>query len=287
MFQLFALTALAITGCKKHENSSSPVVPTVITKAATGITSYTATMNGIVNANNLSTAVSFSYGLTVAYGTNIPAAPDSINGTSNTNVSANITGLIPDTTYHFRVVATNRVGTTTGHDSTFRTQKQQWLIAGIPDSGIIIKEMNPAVVLQCFFCQLNYAVDINSDNINDINLSLWMDWLYGGMCLESYEYIETLNNETFVLTDSAGYPKVLSIGDTIKTDGIWRTGNLILLSYYAPCPEGIGDTIGYWRGVNEKCVGIKCNGLLGWMLIGTPWVNTYPTINFYEYAITK
>ena len=287
IFLLFTLTVIGIIGCKKHENTSSPIAPTVITKAASGITSYTATMNGIVNANDLSTAVSFSYGLTVAYGTNVPAMQNTVTGSTNTNVSANITGLIPDTTYHFRIVATSTAGTTQGHDSTFKTQKQQWLIIGIPNSGITITDMNPTVVLQCYSCQANYAIDINSDKINDINLFLWNDWFYGGMCLESNLNIETLNNETYVLTDSTGNPKVLSVGDTIKTNDRWGNGNLILLIYYGPCVFGGGGYSGNWYGIQEKYVGIKCNGLLGWMLIGTPFVDDMPRINFYEYAITK
>jgi len=264
-----------------------------ITKAATGITSYTATLNGVVNANNLSPVASFSYGLTSAYGMNIPATPDSITGMTNTDVSANITGLIPDTIYHFRVVATNKDGTTKGHDTTFRTQKQQWLVIGIPNPGITITEMNPTVVLTDKPDQgaINYPTDINGDNVDDINLYLNSSSGNGYTCLFFWLKIETLNTETFVLTDTSGYPKVLSIGDTIKTNDRWENGNLLLLYSFSPCVTWGEGHQGNWYNIQQKYVGIKCNGLLGWMMIGTPGQNNcsycYNTINFYKYAITK
>jgi hypothetical protein len=45
-------------------------------------------------------------------------------GSDNQNhpVNALITGLKPETLYHFRIVATNKTGTTYSPDRTFRTQ---------------------------------------------------------------------------------------------------------------------------------------------------------------------
>src|SRR5262249_58546908 len=43
------------------------------------------------------------------------------------NASADVTGLTPGTTYHFRAVATSADGTTTGADQTFHT-----FVAGPP-----------------------------------------------------------------------------------------------------------------------------------------------------------
>ena len=37
-------------------------------------------------------------------------------------MSANLTGLSPDTAYHYRILATNPGGTTYGTDQTFSTQ---------------------------------------------------------------------------------------------------------------------------------------------------------------------
>ena len=92
---------------------------TVITLAATGIGTTTATLNGSVNANNSSTTVSFDWGLTVAYGNNNAATPSPVTGMTPTAVSANLIGLLTNTTYHYRCVGVNAGGTTYGTDMTF------------------------------------------------------------------------------------------------------------------------------------------------------------------------
>ncbi|MEI7898101.1 MAG: hypothetical protein WCJ26_13765, partial [bacterium] len=104
--------------------------PTVTTTAATPVGTTTATLNGIVNANNSSTAVSFEYGTTVAYGTTVPGVPTPVTGSTNTNVSAAIIGLVTGTTYHFRVKGVNSAGTSNGLDLTFLTGCPQPAAAG-------------------------------------------------------------------------------------------------------------------------------------------------------------
>ncbi len=95
--------------------------PTATTAAATSLASTTATLNGTVNANNQSTTVTFEYGTTTSYGQTINAIPNTVSGSTNTTVSANLTGLTANTTYHFRVKAVSSVGTTYGSDVTFTT----------------------------------------------------------------------------------------------------------------------------------------------------------------------
>jgi Secretion system C-terminal sorting domain len=96
---------------------------TVTTIAATEITANTVTVNGLVNANNASTDVTFEYGLTTSYGTNVIAVQSPVTGNSDTDVSLNITGLVPNTLYHFRVIGVNAAGTNNGGDMTFTTIK--------------------------------------------------------------------------------------------------------------------------------------------------------------------
>jgi phosphodiesterase/alkaline phosphatase D-like protein len=95
--------------------------PTATTGAATGIGSAGATLNGTVNANGLSTTVTFEYGLTEEYGGTVPATPSTVTGSTATPVLATVGLLNPLTTYHYRVVATNSSGTTYGADMTFTT----------------------------------------------------------------------------------------------------------------------------------------------------------------------
>ncbi len=95
--------------------------PTVTTNAATGITTTTATVNGTVNANNPSTTVTFEYGTDASYGTTVTADQSPVTGNTDTPVSYMLTGLIPNTTYHYRVVGVNSGGTSNGADMTFTT----------------------------------------------------------------------------------------------------------------------------------------------------------------------
>jgi hypothetical protein len=100
-------------------SNQAPIAPTVTTLPATNITNTTATLNGSVNANNSSTTVSFNWGLTTTYGNTVAATPGTVIGNSTTSVLANISGLVVNTTYHFRCTGTNAGGTTNGLDLTF------------------------------------------------------------------------------------------------------------------------------------------------------------------------
>src|SRR5262249_27309242 len=62
----------------------------------------------------------FQYGTSASYGLNTPQQSQSSTSGAR-NVSAAISGLMPGTTYHVRLVATNGLGTTTGADTTFVT----------------------------------------------------------------------------------------------------------------------------------------------------------------------
>ncbi len=95
--------------------------PIATTAAATNVTVSGVQLNGVVNANDASTTVTFEYGTTTGYGNTITATQSPVTGISNTNVSASVSGLTASTTYHFRVKAVNAEGTTDGNDLTFTT----------------------------------------------------------------------------------------------------------------------------------------------------------------------
>jgi hypothetical protein len=63
--------------------------------------------------------VYFQYGTTAAYGSQ--TANQVFTGNTVQNVTANISGLAPNTTYHFRIIAINAGGTITGGDMSFAT----------------------------------------------------------------------------------------------------------------------------------------------------------------------
>ena len=107
--------------------------PTVTTESATEITSSSVILNGTVNPNGESTTYYFEYGTSTSYGSNTPTTSAG-SGTADVSVSANITGLSPNTTYHFRIVATNSAGTSYGSDKTFITEEDDSDGDGLPDN---------------------------------------------------------------------------------------------------------------------------------------------------------
>ena len=89
-------------------------------RAAPNVATASATLNGSLDPHGLTTTVFFQYGTTTSYGS--AASMQSQTGNSYRNITANIGGLTPHTTYHFRMVATNARGTRMGSDRTFTTQ---------------------------------------------------------------------------------------------------------------------------------------------------------------------
>ena len=96
--------------------------PAVVTGAASSITASSATLSATVNPDELPvSSCRFEYGTTTEYGSSVPCSSLPGSGTSAVAVSASPTGLKAETTYHFRIAATNADGTTYGEDATFET----------------------------------------------------------------------------------------------------------------------------------------------------------------------
>jgi hypothetical protein len=108
--------------------SSVALAPTVSLSAATNFNQSIATLNATVSANFYSTTVKFQYNTTNNFSsfTEVNAATTPITGQSVSSY-ANITGLSVGTTYYFRCVATNAIGTTTTSSSSFTTWSLQTL----------------------------------------------------------------------------------------------------------------------------------------------------------------
>jgi len=99
-----------------------PDPPAVVTGAASSITQSAARLNATVNP--LGETVSdcrFEYGSSASYGSSVPCSPMPGSGSAAVEVSAPVVSLSENSSYHFRIVATNPTGTSYGSDRTFNT----------------------------------------------------------------------------------------------------------------------------------------------------------------------
>src|SRR3954451_23591402 len=103
--------------------TASAAVPNVSTGGANGVTADAARLHGTVNPRGLTTTYYFEYGTTRRYGSRTPDASAGA-GTRNKSVSAAVGGLKPNTAYHYRIVASNPSGVSSGGDRSFTTRKQ-------------------------------------------------------------------------------------------------------------------------------------------------------------------
>jgi hypothetical protein len=94
--------------------------PSAVTGAAKNVGQSTATVTGTVDPQGMATTYRFEYGTSASYGLQT-AESDAGSGTGAVDASASLTGLTTDTTYHYRVVATNAAGVDRGSDHSFRT----------------------------------------------------------------------------------------------------------------------------------------------------------------------
>jgi hypothetical protein len=120
-FRIVATNSAGTTfgGDRTFTTLSATGPPVVTTDPATFIASFSATLNSLLDPHGLTTSFHFQYGTTTGYG--LTTAPQSQSGDTYRNVSANISNLTANTTYHFRSVASNTAGTTFGSDRTFVT----------------------------------------------------------------------------------------------------------------------------------------------------------------------
>jgi phosphodiesterase/alkaline phosphatase D-like protein len=118
--------------------------PSVSTASASSVSTTGARLNGRVNPNGHGTTWQFEYGTSASYGASTPAHGAG-SGTGTANVSASLSGLVPGTTYHFRLVASNSSGTTAGGDQTFTTVATPVVATGSAGVGVTTATLNGTV----------------------------------------------------------------------------------------------------------------------------------------------
>ncbi len=131
--------------------------PSATTGSASSITARSVTLNGTVNDNGAITSVAFDWGRTSSYGNNGQAA--SVNASvaalsGSTATALTLFGLDCNTTYHFRVSATNAAGSTNGSDASFATGACD----GVGPTGLL----NDTGQTQCFDASNNFTTCNNA-----------------------------------------------------------------------------------------------------------------------------
>jgi hypothetical protein len=135
--------------------------PSIDSATTTGVTAATAALSAGINPNGYDTTYQFQWGTSKAYGNDVPAAPADIGaGTSDVPVSASLSGLTADTEYHWRVVATNANGTTTGADHSF---VYDTTAQGLPDDRayeqVTPVQKNGAAISAFFAAPTDFSAD--------------------------------------------------------------------------------------------------------------------------------
>jgi polyvinyl alcohol dehydrogenase (cytochrome) len=167
--RVFVATGSSVTAYQIAQISSPPNPPTVVTEPAASVTQATATLNASVNPNGAGvTECSFEYGPTTSYGSSVPCSSLPGSGETPVSVSASLSSLSADTTYHYRIVATNPGGTHHGGDETFKT---------LPNPPTVASE--PATTVTQTTATLNASVNPNGANVSECNFEYGPTTTYG------------------------------------------------------------------------------------------------------------
>jgi phosphodiesterase/alkaline phosphatase D-like protein len=101
--------------------SGTSPIPIVATGSSVNVGSTAATVWGTVDDKGEAATYRFDYGTSSSYTSQTISEPVSDSNSTPTSVDARLTGLSPNTVYHYRIEATDAWGTSYGADQTFTT----------------------------------------------------------------------------------------------------------------------------------------------------------------------
>jgi hypothetical protein len=119
----YRAVAINLTGVTNgpDQTFTTPDSPSIESSSASAVGQTTAHLSALVSAQASPTSVRFDYGPTSAYGSSTGSSSIGSDLLAH-EAGADLSGLSPGTTYHFRAVATNGIGTSYGPHLTFTTQ---------------------------------------------------------------------------------------------------------------------------------------------------------------------
>ena len=149
-----------------NSGSGTPVAkPDASTFEPLAVTSASAIFQGSANPQGGTTFVRFDYGPTTNYGQSTTGRGIG-NGTEPITVSEPVSGLIAGITYHYRVVATNSLGTTFGDDRTFSTGFLSPLATTGGSSPLTVSSVQVTGSVRARGATVNVFFDYGTDGVN-------------------------------------------------------------------------------------------------------------------------
>ncbi|ETB63808.1 TPA: hypothetical protein DIC38_02300 [Candidatus Nomurabacteria bacterium] len=150
--------------------SICPTISSVTTGLSSSITPTTVTLNGeIINDGGEVGERGFEYGFTTSYGQVSKETGSYYNGI----YSKNITSLTCNTTYHYRAITTNYVGTSYGSDQTFTTS----ICSSTPYIINVTYDSKTSLTLTYEGTTPSYYIENTTNNTNS-------DWI----TIETYQF---------------------------------------------------------------------------------------------------
>jgi uncharacterized protein (TIGR02145 family) len=234
IFAVIALT-LVLSNCNEKDNGSSsePAAPTATTDSVSFISQTWVTLNGWSNPGNLLTRMSFEYDTDtnqVVFRYKISAAPDTLTGNTLKKRTANLTGLTPNTTYYYRVIAVNSLGETHGTRRKFTT------LEVVPSDIVFNPELTYGEIIDIednvyktiqIGAQTWMAQNLAVTKYNDgepiplvIDVSIWVDTL-ATAAYSWYNNIETKYGAIYNWY-AVGSGKLCPAGWRVSTDEDWK-----------------------------------------------------------------
>ncbi|HVS86073.1 MAG TPA: fibronectin type III domain-containing protein [Gaiellaceae bacterium] len=116
----FVATSSSGTGRGADRTFTTTGPPRASTSAPSAIGGLTATLGGTLNPFGHATTWYAEWGASTSYGNRTPVKSAGA-GMSTVSIAAPVSGLVPGTLYHFRIVATNSSGTRASGDFAFTT----------------------------------------------------------------------------------------------------------------------------------------------------------------------
>jgi hypothetical protein len=242
--------------------------PAVVNTAVSTM-STTSALSLTVNPNGLDTKVSIQYGLTTAYSSGTVSVGDIGSGLSAVTLTPTLTGLQPNTPYHYRVVTTNALGTFYGPDQVFEQAaygtavllSSQAPAPGIP--GATLNKFGNPATNALGHTAFQSTIQGSSKIVKTTNNSgIWAESGTSGLCLivrtgmsapdytgsSTVGVFSTLSDPVYANDDSIAFLGKLVMSGTVSSVndmGIWATtsGKLTLVARaYDPAPDANGVT---------------------------------------------